>query len=587
MVSAASGKTWVVRPDGTGDAPTIAAGLDSAAAGDTVMAMCGTYYEHDITMKSGVYLTSETGLPDCVTIDAQDLGRVLYCDMADSTTYLVGLTITNGYLLDDPTEGGGMYASHSHLRVSNCDFTRNFAVRKGGGVAIYNSRAIFSGCAFVQNAKGSTGQLEGMGGGVYASGGFPKFYECTFSGNTASSSGEGGGFGCESCYPTFEGCVFEGNTGGRTGGIHCGWGGEITVSGCIFRGNSGGAGPGGIFSGADGSVTGCLFERNKGVLEGGGIVCMRADLIIADCIFTRDTCNTYAGAIYCYEASPIVTRCQFLDNKALRGGAVMVDRLSSAYLADCLFVRNVSKQDGGAILVRGNSEVTLERCTLSGNKAVTSGAGISCTDTSSATSGNCIVAFSVSGGAVNSDGTGTVPMLTCCDLYGNVGGDWTGTIADQYGVSGNISEDPLFCDAASDDYTLNDQSPCAPDNSPAGCGLIGACDVGCGVAGVGGHSGPGVAGLRLDPVVPNPFGGIAEIAYSVPGGEAASRVVLEIFDVQGRRVRSLADDYVPAGDHRVTWDGRDDRGRRAAAGIYFCRLEWKAEIRTRPLVLSH
>ncbi len=77
--------------------------------------------------------------------------------------------------------------------------------------------------------------------------------------------------------------------------------------------------------------------------------------------------------------------------------------------------------------------------------------------------------------------SGAVPVLACCDLYGNEGGDWVGPIAGQYGISGNISEDPLFCDPQASDFTLHADSPCAPFTPPnPECDLIGAWPVGCG-----------------------------------------------------------------------------------------------------------
>lgn len=64
------------------------------------------------------------------------------------------------------------------------------------------------------------------------------------------------------------------------------------------------------------------------------------------------------------------------------------------------------------------------------------------------------------------------------DIFGNAGGDWTECIAGQLGENGNTAIDPLFCDAASGDYTLRRDSQCAPENNPE-CGGIGTEGVGC------------------------------------------------------------------------------------------------------------
>jgi subtilisin family serine protease len=69
--------------------------------------------------------------------------------------------------------------------------------------------------------------------------------------------------------------------------------------------------------------------------------------------------------------------------------------------------------------------------------------------------------------------------------------------------------------------------------------------------------------------MPNPFNPQTTIRFSLPDAQA---VRLDIYDVQGRLVRSLLDGVRPAGINRVGWDGRDDTGRGVASGTYFARL---------------
>ena len=155
------------------------------------------------------------------------------------------------------------------------------------------------------------------------------------------------------------------------------------------------------------------------------------------------------------------------------------------------------------------------------------------------------------------------PVITCSDIVGNAGGDWTGCIADLLGVGGNITEDPRFCDADTGDYTLHADSPCAV----AACGLMGSEPVDCDDA----TAAPILVGLpgRLLPVYPNPTGGGATVAWHLPRGGG---VTVQIISVRGERLWRTA---VSAGEGpgAVFWNGCDAAGRPLAAGLYLVRLE--------------
>src|SRR5262249_15452995 len=89
------------------------------------------------------------------------------------------------------------------------------------------------------------------------------------------------------------------------------------------------------------------------------------------------------------------------------------------------------------------------------------------------------------------------------------------------------------------------------------------------VTGVGEPAAPLRAALRA--VTPTPFRSSATLAYDLPRRD---RVVLRIFDVSGRTVRSLvAGGGHEAGPHAIEWAGRDEAGLPAVSGLYFGRLD--------------
>jgi hypothetical protein len=77
--------------------------------------------------------------------------------------------------------------------------------------------------------------------------------------------------------------------------------------------------------------------------------------------------------------------------------------------------------------------------------------------------------------------------------------------------------------------------------------------------------------FQLSAPRPNPFASQSTIQYAVPSPGAEVRI--DVFDVSGRRVRTLVQGAIPPGRHSVTWDGRDGAGRHTSAGVYFTRMQ--------------
>lgn len=68
---------------------------------------------------------------------------------------------------------------------------------------------------------------------------------------------------------------------------------------------------------------------------------------------------------------------------------------------------------------------------------------------------------------------------------------------------------------------------------------------------------------------PNPARGTTAFVLSLP---QSRRVTVDVYDMQGRHVRSLVRGELGGGVHSIAWDGRDDEGVRASAGVYYARM---------------
>lgn len=81
---------------------------------------------------------------------------------------------------------------------------------------------------------------------------------------------------------------------------------------------------------------------------------------------------------------------------------------------------------------------------------------------------------------------------------------------------------------------------------------------------------------------PSPFSSRATIRFRCA---RAGRASLELFDVAGRRIRTLFSGSVEPGERELVWDGRDDQGRRQSPGAYWARLRSGKFVSSRRLVL--
>lgn len=257
-----AGRTWRVAVDGSGDAPTIQAAIDSATAGDLVLVGPGRYTwsnqgsGNDYGMirflreVQHIVLRSETGAAATV-IDAESQGRVMLIQGYNNGVVIDGFTITGGVAPENGYyNGGGIEAHLTAATVRNCIITGNVAHRL-------------------------TGDNGGQGGGVW------------WGGVSAMS---------------LEACIITDNAADSGGGVAL------------------------INSSDLATISHCIISRNQAGYTGGGIWNANFAVDVLDCVIARNTAVQSGGGYFGYDVNPSrIVRCTLVRNETQAGAGIRIN----------------------------------------------------------------------------------------------------------------------------------------------------------------------------------------------------------------------------------------------------------------------
>ena len=508
---------YYIKPDSTGDAINIQAGIDSCSHGDTVLVAPGIFRgdgNRDIDFKGKQILViaekwHDPAVTDSTIIDCEgsypEYHRGFYFHSGeDCSSILKGFIIENG--ANWSSLGGGGIACDSSSSPTILNNTMRYCkALRGSAIACANAspeiinniiyrngdRTAYAAAIDFDSSSALLQRNEIVGNITAAGSGGIICYSCSLLtidnnnicsnifgaitiidsdaivknniiGNNSGADDRGfGGIGCIRSRVVITGNDIYGNDSWWASAILSNYS-TITVDNNNIYDNLGGhsGGYGVIYLESDSAsvISNNILRNNR---RSRVIGCSNSDslkIINNEISYNGIEYANCHAAITCRSSSVLIKQNIIISNylSELCFGVI------KCYLSSSLIIQNTIADNilrmGAGICITGNSSSTIRNNIICNNTTID-------------------VSHDYKGGIYAEDST---INITCNDVYNNTGGNYVG-ISDQTGINGNISLDPIFCDPSSDDYTLASNSPCLPGNHPHGqdCGLIGALGQGC------------------------------------------------------------------------------------------------------------
>jgi parallel beta-helix repeat protein len=542
----AQARTWYVKADGSGDVPTIQAAVHYSSAWDTILVAAGRFTgegNKDIdVLERTLIIRSESGAHETI-IDCQNDGRGFrFVSGEGPATRLEGFTIINGYVEDG--DGGGIWCAGSSPTIRNCILKNNTVSGNGGGLCCTNNAA-----------------------------------------------------------PTVSDCQFIGNQAQYGGGVCMTSNSSPNIVDCIMAQNSAHGGGGVYFSYANASLSQCMVVDNEAYL-GGGVGVNAANPQISRCTIAGNRANLFAGGVDCINAKPILgtnhaDRNSIYHNTAGQGGDNLRTNTpldEARYIfwgrVDDSTADSASVADGMLL----NAAAPVDWWPMSTQPRTVVGKIRSMADTlyfpelvlamdmmSISIFGDTIITVTAWPDSMPPQAPAGQPLRKWFDIIpGSALGGFSvhltmGYLQAEFDSSNIGDESSLYCARFWENRWNAVPGSVDTENNRVECttSLLS-------VWAIGGEGGP-LTGIdeqppaasrpinfRLDQNYPNPFNASTQISFSLPAG---SRATVEIFNVTGQKVRTLASSWFSSGRHLLSWDGSDRAGRPAGSGLYFCRLQ--------------